>query len=575
MEVFEKLNALLDESLDNLALSPDALCKEIGLSRAQLHRVIKEKSGLSTTLFIRQKKLDKARSFLAETDLRISEIAYLIGIESPQNFSKYFSRAFDISPTDYRKQAEIDKIAAENTAEVSIAVLPFVNMSGDAGQEYFSDGITEEIINVLSHVPNLNVAGRTSSFTFKGRTQDLRLVGEQLNVAHILEGSVRRAGDRLRITAQLIKVEDGYHLWSETYDRELKDIFDIQDEIALAILRQIKVQLLGQDQQATLKRYTNNPAAYQLYLHGKFYHNKFAGVEEYNKAISYYREAIALEPAYAIAYAGIASCYLNMWFYRHLPSQQSLPLMRQATEQALQLDPEIAESYLALARMQMLYEWDFDQAAKSFKKALEFNWNTAELRGQYALLLSIRGNHAQAEKQAELALSLEPFSLINNFYTGYVYWIAGKANEAIAQGRRLIALEPTFWGGHSLVGMNLIAQKNFDVARQHLEKACELNRNGMTLSACGALYGRAGEADKARDILDQMVALNQSQPVARYDMGIVHACLGDLNMACTYFEAAIEQHEPPMLFFRYIVRDWLTGFEQDPRYGVLITRIFG
>ncbi len=575
MEVFEKLNALLDESLDNLALSPDALCKEIGLSRAQLHRVIKEKSGLSTTLFIRQKKLDKARSFLAETDLRISEIAYLIGIESPQNFSKYFSRAFDISPTDYRKQAEIDKIAAENTAEVSIAVLPFVNMSGDAGQEYFSDGITEEIINVLSHVPNLNVAGRTSSFTFKGRNQDLRLVGEQLNVAHILEGSVRRAGDRLRITAQLIKVEDGYHLWSETYDRELKDIFDIQDEIALAILRQIKVQLLGQDQQATLKRYTNNPAAYQLYLHGKFYHNKFAGVEEYNKAISYYREAIALEPAYAIAYAGIASCYLNMWFYRHLPSQQSLPLMRQATEQALQLDPEIAESYLALARMQMLYEWDFDQAAKSFKKALEFNWNTAELRGQYALLLSIRGNHAQAEKQAELALSLEPFSLINNFYTGYVYWIAGKANEAIAQGRRLIALEPTFWGGHSLVGMNLIAQKNFDVARQHLEKACELNRNGMTLSACGALYGRAGEADKARDILDQMVALNQSQPVARYDMGIVHACLGDLNMACTYFEAAIEQHEPPMLFFRYIVRDWLTGFEQDPRYGVLITRIFG
>ncbi len=575
MEIFEKLNTLLDESLDNLGLSPDEICHEIGISRAQLHRVIKEKSGLSTTLFIRQKKLDRARSFLAETDLRISEIAYLIGIESPQNFSKYFNKAFQVSPTDYRKQAEIDKIAAENNVEVSIAVLPFVNMSGDAGQEYFSDGITEEIINVLSHVPNLKVAGRTSSFTFKGQNQDLRLVGEQLSVAHILEGSVRRAGDRLRITAQLIKVEDGYHLWSENFDRELKDIFDIQDEIALAILREIKVQLLGEDSKTTLKRYTNNPAAYQLYLHGRFYHNKFAGAEEFNQAIAYYKEALALEPNYAIAYAGIASCYLNLWFYRHLPSEQSLPLMREATEHALQLDPEIAESHLALARMQMLYEWDFDRAAKSFRKALEFNWNTAELRGQYALLLSIQGNHPQAVKQAELALSLEPFSLINNFYAGYVYWIAGKADEAIAQGQRLISLEPAFWGGHSLVGMNLIVKKNFDVARQHLEKARDLNPNGMTLSACGALYGCAGEADKARDILDQMEALDQSQPVARYDLGIVHACLGELDTACTYFDAGIANHEPPMLFFKSIVHDWLPGFEQDARYERLLGKIFG
>ena len=574
---FEKLNTLLEGNLDNLALSPDALSKQIGLSRAQLHRIVKEKTQLSVTLYVRQKKLDKAQNLLAETDLRISEIAYLVGIESPQNFSKYFTAAFRISPTEYRKQAEAQKIAnpSAQATPASIAVLPFVNMSNEIDQEYFSDGITEEIINVLSHVPNLNVAGRTSSFTFKGKNQDLRLVGEQLNVGYILEGSVRKAGDRLRITAQLVKVQDGYHLWSEKFDRELKDIFDIQDEIALAILKEIRVQLLGEDQQTTLKRYTNNPAAYQLYLHGRFYHNKFAGAEEYNKAIGYYQAAIELEPTYAIAYAGIASCYLNLWFYRHLPSEKSLPLMQQATEQALRLDGNIAESHLALARMQMLYEWNFNLAAKSFKKALEFNWNTAELLGQYALLLSMQGNHAQAEKQARLALSLEPFSLINNFYAGYVYWAAGKADEAIAQGQRLVALEPTFWGGHSLVGMNLIVLKKFDVARQHLEKACELNRNGMTLSACGALYGRAGENDKAYDIVDQMVALNQSQPVARYDLGIVHACLGDLDTACTYFEAAIEQHEPPMLFFKSIVRDWLPSFVQDARYEGLITKISG
>ncbi len=571
--MLDKLNALLDESLDNFAMPPDVICQRLGMSRAQLHRLVKQETQLSITLYIRQKKLDKAKSLLVETDLRISEIAYLVGIESPQNFSKYFTAAFQISPTEFRKEADTQKQADRNLAAASIAVLPFVNMSNDPGQEYFSDGISEEIINVLSHVPKLNVAGRTSSFTFKGKNQDLRLIGEQLNVEHVLEGSVRKSGNKLRITAQLVKVQDGYHLWSEKFDRELKDIFDIQDEIALAILKAIKVQLLGEEQASPLKRYTNNSGAYQLYLHGRFYHNKFAGAEEFNKAIEYYQAAIALEPTYAIAYAGIASCYLNLWFYRHLPSEQCLPLMKQATEQALQLDNEMAESHLAMARMQMLYEWDFKCAAVSFKKAIEFNWNAAELYGQYALYWSILGNTTKADEQAALALSLEPFSLINNFYAGYVYWAAGDFERAIAQGRRLIALEPTFWGGHSVVGLNLITLHQYDEARRELETALHLNYNGMTLSACGVLYGLVGEEAKARDILDQMLALDQTHPVAHYDLGIVHACLGELDIACGYLETAIEQHEPPMLFFRYIVRDWLATFAQDKRYHALIGRL--
>ncbi|MEO6686738.1 MAG: AraC family transcriptional regulator, partial [Dyadobacter sp.] len=267
----------------------------------------------------------------------------------------------------------MEKNTKSSAQKVSIAVLPFLNLSNDPEQEYFSDGVTEEIINVLSHVPDLQIAGRTSSFTFKGKNQDIRLIGEQLNVNHILEGSIRKSGNKLRITANLIKVEDGYHIWSEKYDRELIDIFDIQDEIALAILKEIKIQLLGSEEGTPFKRYTNNPEAYQLYLHGRFYHNKFAGADEFNKAIVYFQSAIELEPTYAIAYAGIASCYLNMWFYRLLPAANALPLMKKATEQALELDNSIAESYLALARMQMLYEWDFVNASATFKKALELN----------------------------------------------------------------------------------------------------------------------------------------------------------------------------------------------------------
>jgi adenylate cyclase len=570
-----KLNAFLDENMDHFAWSLEAICNKIGISRAQLHRTIKEKTQLSVTLYIRQKRLEKAKKLLSETDLRISEIAYLVGIESPQNFSKYFTEAFRISPTEFRKQGltmEEIPVADEPNDKLSIAVLPFLNMSNDAEQEYFSDGITEEIINALTHVPTLKVAGRTSCFTFKGKNQDIRLIGEQLNVTHILEGSVRKSGNRIRITTQLIKVEDGYHLWSEKYDRELKDIFDIQDEISLAILKEIKVKLFGEDKQVALKRYTNNPEAYQLYLHGRFYHNKFGGAEEYLKAIGYFEAAIALEPDYAIAYSGIASCYLNLWFYRHLPPAQSLPQMQQATEQSLRLDGQITESYLALARMQLLYEWDFDSAAETFKKAMMLHQTTAELHGQYALFWSLSDRHDKAREHVLSALSLEPFSLINNFYASYIYWLSEDFDKAIAQGRRLVELEPAFWGGHLVIGLNLIAFKNYSEALEELEKALQLNYTGLTLSACGVLFGLSGEVIKAKDILEKMAVLNRTQPVDNYDLGIVHACMGDIDTACLYFEKAIEAHEPPMLFFKYIVRDWLKTFKSDPRYHQLLQK---
>ena len=572
--VLGKLNAFLAANLDNASLSPVVICEEIGLSRSQLHRILKEHAQLSLSLYIRQKRLEAARTLLQETDLRISEVAYRVGIDSPQNFSNYFTKAFQISPTSFRNQVEtIPEKQSASAATVSIAVLPFVNLSNDPEQEYFSDGITDEIINVLSHIPGLQVAGRTSSFIFKGKNQELRLIGEKLNVTHILEGSVRKAGNQLRITVQFIKIADGYNMWSEKYDRAVADIFEIQDEIALAILTEVKGRFVNDNPTIGLKRYTNNPEAYLMYLNGRFYHNKFAGGDEFNKAISYFQSAIELEPTYAIAYAGIASCYLNMWFYRHLPSAHCLPLMKRATEQALALDNRIAESYIALARMQMLYEWDFTSAATSFEKALELNWNTAELYGQYGLYWGLLGNQTKAEEYAMLGLSLEPFSLINTFYAGYVFWLAGSFGKAIAQGKRLIALEPTFWGGYMIVGLNSITEQHYAEAGQALKTALQLNYNGITLSARGVLFALSGEPEKARDIVTQMETFSHTQAVARYDTGIVYACLGDLDTACTYFQTAIDRHEPSMLFFRYIVRDWLPEFRNDPRYETLMEQI--
>ncbi|SEI56878.1 TolB amino-terminal domain-containing protein [Dyadobacter sp. SG02] len=457
-----------------------------------------------------------------------------------------------------------------SSVPVSIAVLPFVNLSNDPEEEYFSDGVTEEIINVLSRVPGLQVAGRTSSFTFKGKSQDAQWVGGQLQVGHILEGSLQTSGSRLHITAKLLKTADGAQVWSEKYDRALEDIFDVQEEIAQAILGAVKIELLGEEPVIAFKRYTHHKEAYQLYLRARFYHNKFGGSDDYHKAIGYFREALAIDPSYAIAYSGIASCYLNMWFYRHLPAEKALPLMKEATEQALALDNAIAESYLALARMQMLYEWDFTAASASFQKALELNWNTADLHGQYALYLALTDRPAEAGQEAAQALALEPFSLINNFYAAYVYWISERFDLAVEQGRKLVALDPSFWGGHMLIGLNLITLKQYPAAQDALETALEINYNGITLSACGVLFGLSGETESAGDILTQMASLGKTSVVANYDLGIVNASIGKKEVAVNYFRAAIDKHEPPMLFFKYIIRDWLSGNLYDDRYESLI-----
>jgi adenylate cyclase len=574
----EKLNIFIDENLDNSSLSLDTLYKEIGISRTQLHRIVKDNTQLPITLYIRKRRLNRAKTLLTNTDIRISEAADAVGISSPQNFSKYFVEEFNISPSEFRKQFQFTQTSTTLPTEAashSIAVLPFVNMSADLEQDYFSDGISEEIINMLTQIQRLKVSGRTSSFAFKGQNLDLRQIGKQLNVNHILEGSVRKSGNKLRITAQLIKVEDGYHVWSEKFDRNLEDIFDIQDEISLKILNEVKIQLFEEEKVSVLKRYTDNPQAYQLYLHGRFYHNKFAGLEEFTKAIKYFRAAIALEPDYALAYSGIASCYLNLWFYRHLTSEESLPLVKEATEKSLQLDDKLVESHFAIARMKWFYEWDFKGAEIAFQKALSFNANIAEVNGQYALFLALSGKHTQAKQHALLSLNTDPFSLVNNFYTGYVYWLAGDFDKAIEQGRNLVELEPNFWGGHILIGFNLIAFKKYDEALQSLEMALFLNLSGIALSACGVLFALSGQPEKAREIIRQMDFLNKTQPVYEYDFGIVYACLGEMDTARAYFEKATQKHEPSMLFFKYIIRDWFADYQNDSRYLEIVEQIAG
>ena len=563
-----KLASIIEERMDEENLSVNDICHELGLSRSHLHRILKENTGLSLSLYIRKKRMEKAAELLENPGLRISEIADAVGISSPQNFSNYFSQKYGLSPSDYRKQ-----IPEETPQSLSIAVLPFINLSNDQEQEYFSDGITDELINVFSRVPSLKVVGRSSSFSFKGKNEDIRNIGTALGADYLLEGSVRRSDMRLRITAQLSNATDGYQIWAQKYDREMQDVFAIQDDISQAILEEIEVKLLGKNNISPIPRTITNAEAYELYLNGRYHFNKFAGPAEFEKSIEFYRRAIALEPNYSAAYAGIASAYLSLWFYRFLDPETGLAEIRKATAKAIEIDSHDPESLLALARMQMLIEWDFEKAEKSFMRSLELSPDLAETHGQFALFYALTENEEKAINHLQTALSLDPLSLFNIFYGEYVYWLTGDNEKAMSLCRKMLELEPGFWAGHTARGLNLFHENNTETAIEALQLAKSLNYSGFTLSALGAIYGFSGQTNKARGILQEMNTLAATKPVSNYDLGIVYAGLGEIKQAVSYFEKAIEKHEPSMLFFKFILKDWLESYQTDIRYRQLLQKL--
>ena len=456
--------------------------------------------------------------------------------------------------------------------DISIAVLPFENMSGDPEQEPLSDGISEAIGNILAKVPGLNVAGRTSAFSFKGKNQDLRLIGEKLNVNHILIGSIQKSGNTIRISTQLIKVSDGYQLWSEKYDRQLEEIFNIQDEILLAILNAIKMKLFGAAKEAVLKKYTDNPEAYQLYLQGRFYLNKYEGADNCNKAIDYFRAAIKIEPNYALAYAGMASSYLYLWVFNYLPPEKCLPQMKQAIRQSLQLDDEIAESHSTMGSIKMYNEWDFAAAIIEFKRAIELNPNYADAHFYYAVSLGFLGNYTEALRQGSIANSLDPFSSLINYNVTNIYWMAGDYEKEIEYGKRLVELEPNFWGGHNHIGRGLMYLKRYEEAVPELEMAVRQNCTSLTLRYLALIYGLMGEKVKVREVLGKMENLRSTQWVGNYEMGQVYMALGEFDNAFQYFNKAIEMHEGLMLYFKYTSRSF-PEFERDPRTKLLLDKI--
>jgi TolB-like protein/Flp pilus assembly protein TadD len=459
----------------------------------------------------------------------------------------------------------------------SIAVLPFQNLSVDPEQEFFADGITDEILNALTQIKELRVAGRSSSFSFKGRNEDLRSIGTKLNVTSILEGTLRRSGDRLRITAQLIDAVSGYQLWSERYDRVLEDIFDIQDEIALAVVDALKLKLLGDTNGAVVKRYTDDAEVHELFLKGRYYSYKYTE-DGWTRAVEFFEKVIEKQPDHAAAYAGKAAALGCLWFFGLSPADQAVPLFRSAATKAIELDGNLAGAHLSLGLVNFFHDWEWEKAEQQFKQAVLLNAKEAEALSYYAMFLGFVDRFDEAMALARRALEVDPLSLLINMNVGWTYFSAGLGNEAFDQARKMTEIEPAFFGAYWLKGSICLENADYEGAIEQLTKAVSLGAHPIVLADLGAAYALAGNKETAETILDQLLDMRRLSYVPAICLARVYSRLGELEMTIQWLETAYEERNGELVFLESEITsaapgDSLNSLGKDPRVMDLLERM--
>lgn len=451
----------------------------------------------------------------------------------------------------------------------SIAVLPFVNMSPDPENEYFSDGLSEEIINALSKLEGLHVTARTSAFRFRGKDLDMREIGRQLNVSNILEGSVRRAGNKLRITAQLINVADGYHLWSERYDRELEDVFAIQDEISLAIVDKLKVRLLGEDKARLAKRYTDDFEVYNLYLKGRYSLNTLTE-EGIKRSLEYFQQAIQKDPNYALAHVGLASVYNVLANVGQFSSNETMPKAKSELLKALRLDDTLAEAHAWLGELYLQYEWDWSSAEREFKRAIELKPNSPEAHQFYADYLIVTGSMEQASIEVGRARDLDPLSTIPITILAYQLFVLRQFDQVIEHCRKMLKTAPSF-----LLQLHLwraLRQQNrLNEALVECKKLFTLFVSREVAEAMECVDAESGYKSAMRAAAKKLVELSTQRYISPYLIATLFAHAEDDNETLQWFEKAYEERD--QIFYSIGVDpDW-DRVRSNPRFTALLEKV--
>jgi serine/threonine-protein kinase len=447
----------------------------------------------------------------------------------------------------------------------SIAVMPFVNESGNPEVEYLSDGMTETLISSLAQLPNLNVKPRSSVFRYKGKETNPQTIAKELNVQAILNGRVVQRGQDISLFVELINISLDKVVWSETYNRKQTDLVTLQTDIARDVSGKIKTKLSGAEEAKVTRTYTTNPEAYQLYLKGNYYYSKYSE-DSYQKAIEYYQQALAIDPNYALPYDGIATAY-NWANDFYIPPTEAMPKAKAAALKALERDSTLADAHWILGMIAFWYDYDWPTAEREMKRASELDSSYAI----YPLYLSAMGRHEEAITAQEMRLRSLPLDLNMSFDMEGIYFWAGRYDQSIDQARKTLELDQNFWGTYQNLGQVYARKKQYPEAIAALEKARALDNNPTILGYLGYVYAAAGKKVEAQRVLDELRQLSKQRHVAPYSIAIIYAGLNDKDRAFEWLNKAYESRSFFMALLK--VEAVLDNLRDEPRFKEMLKRM--
>lgn len=462
--------------------------------------------------------------------------------------------------------AFLDRSKTNAAAITSIAVMPFVNDSGNADLEYLSDGMAETLISSLSQLPNLNVKPRSTVFRYKGKDTNPQSVGKVLNVQAVLNGRVIQRGQDVSLFVELIDVALDKVVWSQQYNRKQKDLVTLQTDIARDVSSRLKNKVSGADEAKITKIYTTNPVAYQLYLKGNFYRTKYTE-EGYQKGLECYQKALEIDPNYALAHHGIAAAYdfANDWY---LPPTEAMPKAKAAALKALELDDTLAETHFLLGKIVFWYEWDWAVAEREWKRAHELD---PSYPASYPVYLAAIGRFDEAITAQESVLRILPLDLNMNMDSAGILLSAGQTDRSIEQTRKVFELDPNFWWAYQNLGLAYERKKQYVEAIAALEKACSVDNSPSNLAYLGAVYGLAGKDADAKRVLGELKEISKRRYVSPYNIAVVYAGLNDKAQAFEWLDRAYEARSFGMTQLK--VETVLQHLRSDPRFNDLLKRM--
>jgi TolB-like protein/DNA-binding winged helix-turn-helix (wHTH) protein/Flp pilus assembly protein TadD len=455
----------------------------------------------------------------------------------------------------------------------SLVVLPLENLSGDQDQDYFADGMTDELIANLAKIRSLRVISRSTAMAYKHTRKPLSEIANELHVDAVVEGTVLRVDKRVRITAELVQVSTDHHLWAETYESQIGDVLALQNRVSSAIVNEIRINLSPQDRERLARNPAIAPEAYENYLKGRFYWNKRTD-ENLNKAIVYFSRATAQDSNYALAYAGLSDCYsiVGATIFGSMPVSEAAPKAREAARRALEIDPTLAEAETPLATLKFNYDWDWSGAEDDFQHAIQLNPSYATAYQRYSLFLMAMGRFQDGFNQINKARELDPLSISINFSLGWRLYLARQYDRAIAQLRNTLEMDPSYELPHLVLGQAYEEKGAFDLAIPELQKAVELSHGTpLMVSALAHARARAGNKEEAEKLLAQLERDAKTKYVSPYYFAIVYLGLGDNDQAMNWLEKAFADRSNGLVFMR--VEPELDHLRSNPRFLALQQRL--